>query len=163
MSDEKPQSDVWQATAPTPKGFQSDVPSDLVDLFEYLNAKKYLNFENQEPAAHPSRGPHTKFGLPVRVFYNDKISASILAGNNQHPAGSAIVKEMFDTKNQLAGWAVTVKTSEQSDDGKGWFWYEVTSVTDSTAIAASGNGVPGCSSCHAIGNDMVLSDTHVLK
>ncbi len=70
---------------------------------------------------------------------------------------------MFDAENQLAGWAVTVKTSEQTDAGKGWFWYEVTSVTDSSAIAASGNGVSGCVSCHAIGSDMVLSDVSVVK
>ena len=50
-----------------------------------------------------------------------------------------------------------VKTSTKSDGGKGWFWYEVTSTTDSSAIPAMGNGVTGCASCHGIGADMIRS------
>ena len=35
------------------------------------------------------------------------------------------------------------KTQGQTDNGGGWFWYEVTRNTDASAIAAVGNRVPG--------------------
>lgn len=152
----------WQPTSPTKDG-TSDVPVDKTKLFAYLKSGAYKQFKYQESEKHPSAGPHTQLGLPVQVYYNDKISASIKAKNEQHPVGSAIVKEMFDAENVLAGWAVMVKTEPKSDGGKGWFWYEVTSTTDKDALAAIGNGVPGCQSCHTVGSDMVRSDVSIIR
>ena len=146
---------TWDPTAPTPDGLDLGIPLDKDKLFAYLVSKKYQEFKNQETKLHPSLGPHTKLGLPVKVFMNDKITESLKAGNTEHPMGSGIVKEMFDKNEKLAGWAVMMKTQDKSNDGTGWFWYEVTSVDDKNAIAAIGNGVKGCTSCHTIGNDMV--------
>ena len=53
---------------------------------------------------------------------------------------------------------MTVKTQPAADGGKGWFWYEVTSTTDASKIAALGNGVTGCFKCHGHGSDMVLTE-----
>ena len=86
-----------------------------------------------------------------------KINASRRAGNSSHPAGSSIVKEMYDADNALQGWAVMVKTAANSDGGKGWFWYEVTSTTDGSKPVAAGNGVPLCFGCHSVGMDFVLT------
>ena len=65
---------------------------------------------------------------------------------------------MFSEAGELQGWAVSVKTQDDSAGGNGWFWYEVTSTTDANALVANGNGVPLCFGCHAAGADYVLSD-----
>ena len=91
----------------------------------------------------------------MRVFLDPKLDASLKAGNASHPAGSAAVKEMYDAEGKLQGWAVMVKTSNNSANGKGWFWYEVTCTTDGSKPVASGNGVPLCFGCHFTGSDFV--------
>lgn len=146
---------TWDATAPTPEGLTLEIPLGKEQLFAYLQSGKYRSFTNKEKEAHPSLGPHQKLGLPVRVFINDIIAKSLADGNDEHPLGSVIVKEMFNSDNTPAGWAVMAKTSDKSDNGNGWFWYEVTDSSDSEKIAAIGNGVVGCTSCHTIGKDMV--------
>lgn len=136
---------------------RSVVPTDDKKLHEWLRTGAYKKFATQESGNHPSAGPHTKYGLPVRVYMEPKIAASLQAGNSEHPAGSAIVKEMFDANNVLEGWAVMVKTQGKSDGGKGWYWYEATSTKPGTKAFASGNGVPLCFGCHGGGKDFVLT------
>jgi hypothetical protein len=51
---------------------------------------------------------------------------------------------------------VMVKTSNDSDGGRGWFWHEVVGASDAKPVA-SGNGVQLCSGCHGLGNDYVLT------
>ena len=148
---------VFEPTAATPD-VNSSVPTDLEDLFRYLRSGNYNSFAAQETARHPSRGPHTKVGLSVRVFLDPLINASLEAGNASHPVGSSIVKEMFDEDGDLQGWAVMVKTQEDSAGGKGWFWYEVTSTRSGSNPVAAGNGVQLCQGCHFIGNDYVLTE-----
>ena len=144
---------AFEPTAETP-GVRSTVP--IGDLFSYLQDGSYKSFA-AESGNHPSRGPHTKFGLPVRVFLDPVLDASLAAGNASHPVGSSVVKEMYDVFGKLQGWAVMVKTQAESANGKGWFWYEVTSTTDGSDPVASGNGVPLCFGCHFTGNDFVLT------
>ena len=108
---------IFDPTAETPK-VDSAVPTDLGDLFQYLQKGSYKSFAAQESDKHPSAGPHTKVGLPVRVFMDPLINASLAAGNTSHPLGSSIVKEMYDGDGDLQGWAVMVKTSKDSAGGK---------------------------------------------
>jgi hypothetical protein len=136
---------------------QGVVPIDDVKLHEWLRTGAYKKFAAQESENHPSAGPHTKYGLPVRVYLDSKINASLKAGNSEHPAGSSIVKEMFNANNELEGWAVMVKTQAKSEGGKGWYWYEATSTVPGTKAFASGNGVPLCFGCHGGGKDFVLT------
>jgi len=147
---------AFEPTAVTEK-VDSAVPVTKDVLFSYLQAGSYKDFAAQESGQHPSRGPHTKIGWPVRVFLDPRLDASLKAGNATHPAGSAAVKEMYDAGGELQGWAVMVKTSDASANGKGWFWYEVTSTTDGSEPVASGNGVPLCFGCHFTGSDFVLT------
>ncbi|MGB6043686.1 MAG: cytochrome P460 family protein [Pirellulales bacterium] len=137
------------------------VPTDLDALFEYLVAGRYESFSQRESVAHPSRGPHTKFGRPVRVFISDELAASMAAKSTSHPAGSSIVKELYlDDGKTLEGWAVMVKTQDDTDGGNGWFWYEVTSTTDPTQLGGgqAGNGIPLCTGCHTTGKDYVITE-----
>jgi hypothetical protein len=150
--------DQWQPTAPTPSGTLGGVPLDREALFEFLSSGRYKDFPSKQDATHPGPGPRTTVSSPVHVFYNGALSVSLNAGNAEHPAGAASVKEMFTMSGDLAGWAVMLKTGSRTEDGRGWFCYEVTSPTDSSALAAMGNGVTGCISCHSVGDrDMILS------
>ena len=150
--------DEWQPTSDTPTGSRGGVPLGKLDLFEHLRSGKYKTYASQESATHPGRGPHTSVTAPVRVYYNDLLSGSMRAGQSEHPEGAAAVKEMFSKDGVLEGWAVMVKTQSRTDEGRGWFWYEVTSATDASSLAAMGNGVPGCVGCHSFGDqDLILS------
>jgi hypothetical protein len=139
------------------KSVKSTVPTDDNKLHEYLRNGEYKKFTAQESENHPSAGPHTKYGLPVRVFLDPKLDASLKAGNSTHPAGSGVVKEMYNANGELEGWAVAVKTQKDSEGGKGWFWYEVTSTAAEAKPYASGNGIPLCFGCHSTGSDYVLT------
>ena len=83
---------AFKATADTPS-IDSVVPTDQPELFRYLREGSYKNFAAKESALHASAGPHTKVGLPVRVFLDPKMAESLRAGNDSHPAGTGIVKE----------------------------------------------------------------------
>ena len=83
---------AFKATADTPS-IDSVVPTDQPELFRYLREGSYKNFAAKESALHASAGPHTKVGLPVRVFLDPKMAESLRAGNDSHPAGAGIVKE----------------------------------------------------------------------
>ena len=156
-------SDIWKPTAETPENVDSNVPVDKDKLFVYLKNMEYQKFKNQETGMHPSLGPHTKEGLPVKVFMNDKMAKSMANSNGEHPLGAAIVKEMYSEQKELSGWAVMVKTQDVTNNGKGWFWYEVTSITDGNKIAAIGNGVIGCINCHNLNDKDLVRTAFPLK
>ncbi|MEL6330875.1 MAG: cytochrome P460 family protein [Planctomycetota bacterium] len=150
----------WQAGAETPGRISgTDVPTDQAALFEYLREFRYRDWETRESARHPSGGPHTQLGRPVRVYMNDTLARTMRSDRRRHREGATAIKEMYTADGRLEGWAVEIKTGRNSRDGDGWFWYEVTSTTDGSSPVAIGNGVPGCVSCHTRGGrDMVLSD-----
>ena len=88
---------------------------------------------------------------------NASMKDSLKAGKKTLPKGAAAVKEMFSKAGQLEGWAVMLKTKDDSDGGQGWFWYETTNIADSGEIVARGNGVAMCYGCHSPGTDFVLT------
>ena len=145
-----------EATAPTGTA-PGAVPTEDSALHDYLRARSYSQMPDTESDRHPSAGPHTGFGRLVRVFVNEILAASLDAGNDEHPVGSEAVKEMYLPDGNLEGWAVMVKTRDDSDSGQGWFWYEATSTEPGADAFASGNGVPLCFGCHSSGNDYVLT------
>ncbi len=136
------------------------VPTDADALFVYLQEGRYKEFAHEEER-HTSTGPHpdpqVRESHTVIAFFNSALDASLKAGNEAHPEGSAAVKEFYDADGERTGWAVSVKTQAESATGQGWYWYEVTSVTDGSSPVAAGNGVALCWGCHASGNDFVLS------
>ena len=133
------------------------IPTDPDELFGYLQSGAYRELAAKESAPHPSIGPHSRLGLPVRVYLNDTLDASLAADRSEHPMGASAVKEMFDEDGTLQGWAVMVKTEASSANGRGWFWYEVTSTTDGASPVAAANGAPLCTGCHFTGTDYVLT------
>ena len=130
-------------------GFQFDVPIESATLFTYLQENGYRAFSS-ETSVHTSSsaGAH---GM-VRTYVNPTLDESLRDQNAEHPKGSASVKELYDAEGrEVTGWAVMVKTESQSSGGQGWYWYEVTSATDSSNPVADGNGVALCTDCHGVG------------
>ncbi len=122
-------------------------PTDEDALIAWLQADSYLSWE-AESGPHASAGPH--FGT-VRAFINDALFESLSANDTQHPAGAAAVKELYGrTGTTVLGWAVMLKVQDDSDDGRGWYWYE-------TFNGSGGGGIgdPVCTGCHSEGRDFV--------
>ena len=138
---------------------KSPVPIDEAKLFKYLQKGEYKKFATKETKKHPTAGPHLEAGDLVRVYFSDAVAKSLKGDYDTHPKGSALIKELFSKDGKkLVGWAVSVKTDEKSDNGKGWFWVEYTSTTDmSKKPVSAGNGVGLCVGCHLPGKDFVLS------
>ena len=128
-------------------------PVNGVEILEWLKAGNYKNWTH-ESEAHRSDGRHSE---TVIAYLNNLLDTS-LANNEgaQHPMGSSAVKELFDEENQLNGWAVYVKTDNDSANGNNWYWYEILGTTPDSYVVADGKGVGQCVGCHAPGKDFVL-------
>jgi hypothetical protein len=118
------------------------VPTSSSELRSWLEAGMYKGW-TAESAPHPSAGPH---GGTVRTYLNDLVLQSLAAGNASHPSGSALVKELYFGGSTVQLWAVEVKVQDDSDGGRGWYWWEG---------GISGLGNPTCTGCHAAGRDYV--------
>ncbi len=121
-------------------------------VFKWLAARKYSNFA-ADSVVHPSTSGPAVHG-DVRTFFNKKLAESMSQGNDSHPIGSLAVKELFKD-NTLIGWALAIKSKEDSGKGDGWYWYENLSTTDSKNPVAAGMGHVSCVGCHAPGKDFV--------
>jgi hypothetical protein len=126
------------------------VPSSGAELFPYLQSGAYKAFAH-ESKVHRSQGPHGD----VVTYVNPILEASLKAKNEAHPPGAAAVKELHDRNNTLIGWSVSVKTQGESDEGNGWYWYEVYSTTDGSGPLADEKGAALCTGCHSSGRDFV--------
>lgn len=133
------------APAPTTAGDQ-DPPTSGGPLRDWLAAGSYLGWA-AESAPHQSAGPHGT----VRVFVNDRLRHSLEGGLASHPSGAAAVKELYGGGDELMGWSVSVKVQDDSDGGRGWYWFE----RFNTSQFADGRGVAGCTGCHSAGRDFV--------
>jgi hypothetical protein len=128
-------------------------PTEQNALFQWLKDGSYTGWE-AESGPHASTGPH---GGDVRTFVNPVLFGSLSAGNTVHPRDAAAVKELYLGGSAVAGWAVELKTADDSAGGQGWYWYELYSATDPSNPVAAGNGVSLCYNCHVSGADYVLT------
>lgn len=138
------------ATTPTPTASPMPTPPPPTEpdaLLRWLQAGGYIDWA-AESASHPSAGPH---GGRVRTFLNPELFASLAAGEAQHPAGAAAVKELYFNGDTVRGWAVMVKLQADSDRGRGWYWYE----TFGSGAPLEGVGLGTCTGCHSAGRDFV--------
>ena len=125
------------------------VPTNSEDLLSWLVAEAYLDWPS-ESSVHPSTGPH--FG-DVQTWVTPELVDSLEAGNAEHPAGSATVKELYGTGNERLGWSVSVKLADLSQGGDQWYWYE----WFNGSLVAAGDGISVCTGCHSGGQDFVLT------
>jgi hypothetical protein len=115
-------------------------------------------------AWHCEKTPH-EFREPSphgfnRICSNHLISADA-KGKGDWPKGAAAVKELYaaaDDKDPV-GYAVYLKTEDDSADGANWYWYERVPLDhpaphDKDGVVADGMGDSGpaktiCVGCHA--------------
>jgi len=118
----------------------------------WLQTRSYETWpkESAPRAFTPGAGGHSG---EVRTYVNPTLDASLRSGAEEHPRGSASVKEFY-RNGALTGWAAYVKTQERSDGGRGFYWYEVFDVAPG-ATAIGGQGSATCTGCHASGKDFV--------
>jgi len=126
------------------------IPAEKVALFTWLQEGNYSEWAH-DAVVHDSPSPHKR----VKIFLNDILSASMAAGNTAHPIGAASVKETY-TGDEYIGWVVEIKTQDDSDGGKGWYWFKADKTDTPENITVAENGFAGCTGCHSNGNDYVM-------
>jgi hypothetical protein len=134
---------------PTPSEIPP-IPTTSRELLAWLQAGHYTTWAS-ESAPHPSGGPH---GGTVRTYLNDVVLASLQAGNPTHPAGSAIVKELYFSGSTVRNWAVEIKIQDDSAGGRGWYWWE--------GVGLQGVGLSICTGCHGQNYRSFVSKDFVL-
>ena len=159
MSDTTLQDDNTEhdAAAPTAgKGGQTP-PMGAAALMPWLESGAYLDW-TCEPESHPARAP-SPHGYN-RICSNAAISENA-QGSADWPMGAAAVKELFANAQATTpvGYAVYLKTADDSQAGDNWYWYEVVpgdhpAPHDENGVVADGMGddEPAkaiCVSCHA--------------
>jgi hypothetical protein len=126
------------------------IPANEDDLRAFLQAKSYEDFAAGEFVKD------AKGHGPARTFFNPLLLASLQAKNQEHPVGAGSVKELYDDKDALMGWTVSVKT-DLDMGGDGWYWFEVVSLDPNESPVAAKNGAGPCVRCHNGGTDLVLA------
>ena len=129
----------------------SPIPAEKVALFTWLQEGNYSEWAH-DAVVHDSPSPHKR----VKVFFNELLAASMAAGNTVHPNGAASVKELYAADEHI-GWVVEIKTQDDSDEGKGWYWFKADKTDTPESIMVAENGFAMCTGCHSNGNDFVLT------
>lgn len=119
-------------------------PTDPAEIRDWASMRDYQQWES-ETTIHDSTGPH--FG-GVLVYVNPTLAASLAAGNEVHPEGSATVKELFGSDASLDGVSVMLKVGPGAG-GDDWYWYE----RFEGDTFADGAGVGLCTGCHSASPD----------
>lgn len=129
---------------------QPPIGHDAISM--YLQEKRYSNFA-VEPSIHQSSGPH---GGRVLTFVNAPLERSLRDGDATHPVGSASIKELYRSSDEVQGWAVSIKVADEGT-AQDWYWYYLLSTASGAAASADGRGVPLCANCHSGGTDYLLT------
>lgn len=150
-----PSPTVTTTPTPTPTTPAGDVPpTELAALEQWLSEGHYTRADrgwHGESRVHASKGPHTS---TVRTYVNQILFDSLTEGRAAHPIGAAAVKELYGGGTSVLGWAVEVKTQEDSAAGAGWYWYEGENL--------SGPGLGICTGCHRGNYNGLVSHDFVL-
>lgn len=125
-----------------------EVPTSEAALMPWLESGAYQSWL-AESGVHASAGPH--FG-GVRTYVDDCLAASLDAAATEHPLGSATIKELYGTGEEILGWSVMVKVASGSG-GDTWYWFERYQNT----VYADEVGAGLCTGCHGAGVDFVLT------
>jgi len=141
---------------------QTPPTSGRVDIEKWLSDASYKTW-TCEPAVHAARDP-SPHGFN-RICSNDVITAAA-TGTGPWPKGASAVKEIYSSLTATApvGFAVYLKTAEDSASGANWYWYERVPANsdaphDANGVVADGKGGGGtalsiCVNCHiASGSD----------
>lgn len=126
-------------------------PIDSVEILEAWLATGAYKSWAVESAVHASTGPHAG---NVLTYVNALALQSLAAGAAEHPQDAATVKELYgDSFDTILGYAVSRKTTSQSEGGATWYWYERVEAT----TYGGELGTSLCAGCHGGGADYILT------
>ena len=132
-------------------------PMGAAAVEQWLQTGAYKSW-HCEAAPHMFRSP-SPHGFN-RICSNDLISQNA-SGKGVWPKGAAAVKELHAsaTSTTPVGYAVYLKTADDSAAGVNWYWYERVPLDsaaphDATGVVADGMGASGtantiCVGCHS--------------
>ncbi len=130
-----------------------DIPMGKAAILPWLQAKSYASWP-KESKVHATLGDHDG---QVRTYLHPSLDASLKAGAKEHPAGAAMVKEIYGVDGTtLNGWAVAQKTEASSASGANWYFFELRMMAGTPN--ADGKNASRCVTCHSGGTDFVLSN-----
>lgn len=123
-------------------------PDEGRALYERIQSESYQSFAKAPgyDTPQPSQAPHSDI---TQIFVNDVVAAALAANEpiTEWPVGSLIVKDGYDSDNDLA----VIAAMDKREDG--WFWAEWLDPTDSSTDFS---GKPElCLDCHDAGDDFV--------
>jgi hypothetical protein len=131
-------------------------PMGASALEAWLGTGQYKKW-HCESKIHASRSPSPhNFN---RICSNDLV-ADDARGTDDWPKGAAAVKELYASADaeKPVGFAVYLKTDDDSAEGKNWYWYErvpldADAPKDAKGVVADGMGDSGpaktiCVGCH---------------
>ena len=123
------------------------------ELYEMAkNADGVTWFKNSSALLNKSAGSGHPQPL-LRTRYNSEAASvldanGLILSNATFPEGSLVVKELFESANSLARYAILYKKSGSADaDANGWIWGYINS-DGSVAESATKKG-SACISCHS--------------
>jgi hypothetical protein len=159
MNDSDPSGAAEEGARDAPRTSMSDdqIPPMGADAIEAWLAKgAYLSW-HCEPKPHMFRAP-SPHGYN-RICSNDAIADNV-TGSADWPKGAAAVKELYASADgsEPIGYAVYLKTDDDSAGGANWYWYERVPLDhpaphDQAGVVADGMGEQGpekdiCVDCH---------------
>jgi hypothetical protein len=134
-------------------------PTSGASVEAWLKTGVYKDWHCEDDV-HEARPP-SPHGY-TRICSNDAI-ADNANGSGAWPRGAAAVKEMYEDEDSKdpGGYAVYLKTADDSAGGANWYWYGLVSL-DSKDTEADGMGDTGtarslCVSCHVTARDFVFT------
>ena len=128
----------------------SELPKiGVTDISLWLSRTCYSNWPSESGVLQATRSD----GL-AQIFINPILAESMQNHGTSHPVNAAAVRVMYTPDGQtLRGYAMAIKTSR--DGTPGWYWHE--ELLHQEAPRTSKVLAPGCTTCHAEGNDFVQS------
>ena len=138
--------------AVTPVVSGDAVPVDPLALRDWLQGFAYRIWTPQTEIR--ATGEHGG----ERLYFNALLTRSMKAGAQDHPIGSAAVRELYsgDLKT-LKGFALMHKIGPSGPTGAGWYWYEIFGTTAETEPMVAQTEARSCVGCHAHAVDFVHS------
>ncbi len=132
--------------------FLDIVPADPTAMRGWLLAFAYRGWAPQTDIR--ATGEHGG----ERLYFNRTLAASWQAGAQEHPVGSAAVRELYeDDLKTLKGFAVMHKIGPSGPTGEGWFWYEIFGADPEAEPTVAQTAARGCVGCHSHAVDFVHS------
>ena len=104
-----------------------------------------------EEGIQPGQAPHAPFH---RIFINRELREAMQLPERVAPEGTIIVKEGYDSSQELTGYTVMAKVAGFDPEHGDWFW----AMYGPDGSVRRAGSIEGCIACHSgmIDNDYII-------